>query len=185
MMIQAKAYGSFVYPSRLCSKVLLVLLFALLFSYASSVQAASDPIAQLPSSFITRAEAANPNNFKPIKINGRIIDIALASCPMETGLIACSLQKLDLINGGPAEVNADYDLAQTFIYPSNAQPNTAVVIITRSDLMDDSVSAERYRISFKSEKKPLGLDWNWVQYGVQYKCARGDNAGQWTKNLCP
>lgn len=81
-------------------------------------------------------------------------------------------------------MDADYDLAQTFLFPSKSQPGVAVVIITRSGLMDDSVSAERYRISFKSEEKPLGLDWNWVQYGVQYKCARGDNAGQWTKSLC-
>ena len=104
---------------------------------------------------------------------------------MKKGLITCGLEKLKLINSSINEVDADYDLAQAFYYPSKSQPKTAVVVITRSGLMDDSVSAERYRISFALKGKPSDLNWQWVQYGVQYQCLRGNKAGKWSKNLCP
>ncbi|TXD96638.1 hypothetical protein ES754_10780 [Psychrobacter frigidicola] len=136
-------------------------------------------------SVISRAEAANPTNFKRLNVNGRAATYASAPCSVKKGLIICGLEKLKLINSSINEVNADYDLAQTFFFPSKAQPRTAVVVITRSGLMDDSVSAERYRISFKLEGKPSDLNWHWVQYGVQYQCARGSKAGKWTKNICP
>lgn len=134
---------------------------------------------------ISRAEAANPANFKRLSVNGRAVTYASAPCPIQTGLISCGLEKLKLINSSINEVSVDYDLAQTFFYPSKAQPKTAVVVITRSGLMDDSVSAERYRISFTLKGAPSELSWHWVQYGVQYQCVRGNKAGIWTKNLCP
>ncbi|WP_413501635.1 hypothetical protein [Psychrobacter maritimus] len=134
---------------------------------------------------ISRAEAANPANFKHLSVNGRAVTYASAPCPIQTGLISCGLEKLKLINSSINEVYADYDLAQTFFFPSKAQPKTAVVVITRSGLMDDSVSAERYRISFTLKGAPSELSWHWVQYGVQYQCVRGNKAGKWTKNLCP
>ena len=136
-------------------------------------------------STISRAEAANPANFKHLNINGNAVTSASAPCSIKKGLIACGLEKLKLINSSINEVSADYDLAQTFFYPSKAQPKTAVVVITRSGLMDDSVSAERYRISFTLKGTPSELSWHWVQYGVQYQCVRGNKAGKWTKNLCP
>lgn len=184
-MITFKTHRRLSRHSKLLGSSLLILSLASVSSYASSAQTSNYQTTHPQSNLITRAEAANPNNFKFISVNGRMVIYASAACPVETGLIACGLQKLHLINGGAAEVDADYDLAQTFWFPSKSQPRVAVVVITRSGLMDDSVSAERYRISFELEEKPLGLDWNWVQYGVQYKCARGDNAGRWTKSLCP
>lgn len=160
----------------LIASVLLTLSFVSLSAQASSNNSPS---------VISRAAAANPANFKFLSVNGRAVTRASAPCAIEKGLIACGLEKLSLINGGINEVDADYDLAQTFFFPSKAQPRTAVVVITRSGLMDDSVSAERYRVSFKLENEPSGLSWNWVQYGIQYQCARGSNAGKWTKDLCP
>ena len=136
-------------------------------------------------STISRAEAANPANFKHLNINGSAVTSASAPCSIKKGLIACGLEKLKLINSSINEVSADYDLAQTFFYPSKAQPKTAVVVITRSGLMDDSVRAERYRISFTLKGKPSDLNWQWVQYGVQYQCVRGNKVGKWTKSLCP
>ena len=136
-------------------------------------------------STISRAEAANPANFKHLNINGSAVTSAAAPCSIKKGLIACGLEKLKLINSSINEVDADYDLAQAFYYPSKSQPKTAVVVITRSGLMDDSVSAERYRISFTLKGKPSDLNWQWVQYGVQYQCVRGNKVGKWTKSLCP
>ena len=135
-------------------------------------------------STISRAEAANPANFKHLNINGSAVTSASAPCSIKKGLIACGLEKLKLINSSINEVDADYDLAQAFYYPSKSQPKTAVVVITRSGLMDDSVSAERYRISFTLKGKPSDLNWQWVQYGVQYQCVRGNKVGKWTKSLC-
>ena len=136
-------------------------------------------------SVISRAEAANPANFKHLNINGAAVTYSSAPCSIKKGLIACGLEKLKLINSSINEIDADYDLAQAFYYPSKAQPKTAVVVINRSGLMDDSVSAERYRISFELKGKPSDLNWHWVQYGVQYQCLRGNKAGKWTKNFCP
>ena len=158
------------------TSILLVTAFVTVPSYAANTT--------LPTP-ISRAEAANPNNFKFISINGRMVGYATEPCALSEGLISCALKKLELINGSSDEVDADYDVAQSFVFPSKANPKTAVVVITRSGLMDDSVSAERYRVSFKRENQQANAGWELVQYGVQYQCARGDKAGKWTKMLCP
>ena len=155
-------------------------LFPLSFISVSTYATTSNSV-----STISRAEAANPANFKHLNINGNAVTSASAPCSIKKGLIACGLEKLKLINSSINEIDADYDLAQAFYYPSKSQPKTAVVVITRSGLMDDSVSAERYRISFILKGKPSDLNWQWVQYGVQYQCVRGNKVGKWTKSLCP
>ena len=155
-------------------------LFSLSFVSVSTHATTSNSV-----STISRAEAANPANFKHLNINGSAVTSASAPCSVKKGLIACGLEKLKLINSSINEVDADYDLAQAFYYPLKSQPKTAVVVITRSGLMDDSVSAERYRISFTLKGKPSDLNWQWVQYGVQYQCVRGNKVGKWTKSLCP
>ncbi len=158
------------------ASVLLSLPFVSLSSHATT----SNPVSP-----ISRAEAANPANFYHLSVNGAAVTSASAPCSMKKGLIACGLEKLKLINSSVNAVHADYDLAQAFYYPSKAQPKTAVVVITRSGLMDDTVSAERYRISFTLKGKPSDLNWHWVQYGMQYQCLRGNKIGKWTKNICP
>lgn len=155
-------------------------LLSLSFVSLSSHAATSNSV-----SAISRAEAANPANFYHLNINAGAVTSASAPCSTKKGLITCGLEKLKLINSSVNAVHADYDLAQAFYYPSKAQPKTAVVVITRSGLMDDSVSAERYRISFTLKGKSSDLNWQWVQYGVQYQCLRGNKIGKWTKNLCP
>ena len=160
----------------LVASALLSLSFVSLSSHAATSNSVSP---------ISRTEAANPANFYHLNMNGAAVTSASAPCSMKKGLIACGLEKLKLINGSINEVDADYDLAQAFYYPSKSQPKTAVVVITRSGLMDDSVSAERYRISFTLKGEPSDLNWQWVQYGVQYQCVRGNKAGKWSKSLCP
>ena len=158
------------------ASALLLLAFTSVSTHASNTNSSSP---------ISRTEAANPANFKFISVNGRAASYSSAPCPVEKGLLTCALGKLALINSGTNEIDADYDLAQSFIFPSKSQPKTAVVVVTRSGLMDDSVRAERYRISFQLKNQQTNPEWHWVQYGVQYQCARGKNAGKWTKNLCP
>ena len=160
----------------LMTSALLSLSFVSLSSHAATSNSVSP---------VSRTEAANPANFYHLNMNGAAVTSASAPCSIKKGLIACGLEKLKIINSSINEVDADYDLAQAFYYPSKSQPKTAVVVITRSGLMDDSVSAERYRISFALKGKSSDLNWQWVQYGVQYQCVRGNKAGKWSKSLCP
>lgn len=147
----------------------------------STAQAANNDT----SDTVTRAMAANPDNFKPVSVNGRALAAAIAPCPITKGLISCTLDKLALINGAAASVHDDYDQVQVFFYPNTEQPKTAVVIAQKTGLMDDSVDGERYRISFKLDNgQRANATWNLVQYGVQYKCSRGDAAGMWVQAGC-
>lgn len=134
---------------------------------------------------ISRSEAANPANFKFISVNGRGVSDVMESCPIRTGLINCAIKKLEIINGRSEGIDDDYDLAQSFVFPATGQPKTAVVVITRSGLMDDSISAQRYRVSFElKEDQRTQPGWHWVQYGEQFQCRRGSMAGKWSKKLC-
>lgn len=170
------ANGSNQSLKHLITAALLSLPFISIVSYASNTKAPNP---------ISRAEAANPANFYHLNMNGSAVTYASAPCSIKKGVIACGLEKLALINSDINESDADYDVAQAFFFPTKSQPKTAVVVVTRSGLMDDSVSAERYRISFTLKGKPSDLNWHWVQYGAQYQCVRGSKAGKWTKNLCP
>ena len=65
----------------------------------------------------------------------------------------------------------------------NISPMRAV-IITQTNLADDSVSAIRYRVEFApydSDKKEL---WRVVWTGKQYKCQANRGDRDWSKNLC-
>lgn len=55
-----------------------------------------------------------------------------------------------------------------------------VYLLTIKEIQDDSVRAERYRVSFKKGEAGLRL----VQVGRQNQCTRGTVRG-WTKRLCP
>ena len=157
---------------------------ALLFS-ALAVSAPAQAANGYTSDYATRDMVANPDNFQRIRINGRGVSEALAPCPVSLGLINCALGKLALITLPAKSVHEDYDLAQVFYYPNTEQPKTAVVIAQKTGLMDDSVSGHRYRVSFKLEDgNTANASWNFVQYGEQVQCARGDMAGRWVKQGC-
>ena len=182
-MLNLPIFNRLLPASRTSNNLLRGLMASALFSL-SLISVSTHATTSNSVSTISRAEAANPANFKHLNINGSAVTSASAPCSIKKGLIACGLEKLKLINSSINEIDADYDLAQAFYYPSKSQPKTAVVVITRSGLMDDSVSAERYRISFTLKGKPSDLNWQWVQYGVQYQCVRGNKVGKWTKSLC-
>lgn len=185
-MITSKTHRRLSGHSALLGSSLLILSLASVSSYASTTQASTSyQPAHEQSHLITRAEAANPANFKFISVNGRGVSEVMESCPIRTGLIVCALKKLELINGRSEGIDDDYDLAQSFVFPATGQPKTAVVVITRSGLMDDSISAQRYRVSFElKQNQRTQPGWHWIQYGEQFQCRRGSKAGQWSKKLC-
>lgn len=64
-------------------------------------------------------------------------------------------------------------------HPSDA--SMRVVLVTVDGLLDDSVQAIQLRIAMKVDAG----NWGAVEAGVRRKCARGDNAGNWQKAVCP
>ncbi|MDN5897066.1 MAG: hypothetical protein L0H35_00185 [Psychrobacter sp.] len=158
-----------------------LLLILSTFAFSPSAQAGFDDM----SHYAPRTLVANPNNFKRIRINGRGVSESMAPCPLAMGLINCTLEKVALISLPISSIDDDYDLAQVFYYPNTEQPSTAVVIVQKTGLMDDSVSGQRYRVSFKLEGgNTANASRNFVQYGEQFQCARGDMAGRWVKSRC-
>lgn len=74
----------------------------------------------------------------------------------------------------PDNINPD----TVFAYYVKA--NKAVVIITKANLMDDSVSAKEYRIDLVKLENIWKIEWA----GYRQKCGRGLSLG-WVKGLCP
>lgn len=140
------------------------------------------------SAVISRAEAANPNNFTFLSVNGRTVAAATEPCLVSEGLLNCVLKKANIIHGGFTSLDDEYNLVQSFVYNqrNGGKHTTAVVVMTKTGLKDDSIRAERLRISFelKYDHPNVGT-WHWVQYGTQVQCARGDKAGKWVKSGCP
>lgn len=149
--------------------------------FNAPAQASSKTSSQQPS----RLEVSNPNNFKRIHITGKAVTSASIPCPVYNGIIDCALKKLKIINEPALSIQDDYDLVQVFYYPNTEQAKTAVVIAQKSGVMDDSIRAIRYRVSFQLEQGGTpDSTWNWVQYGEQFQCARGEAAGRWVKGRC-
>ena len=57
----------------------------------------------------------------------------------------------------------------------------AVVEMVRTGLLDDAVSAERYR----GVSEPVAGGWFHGELGRQVKCARGESPDEWTTGPCP
>lgn len=137
--------------------------------------------------FISRAAAANPTSFKRLHINGRAVSAASEPCLVSEGLLSCAIKKANIVTGGFTSLDDEYDVVQSFLFNTRHKTKrpTAVVVLTKTSLQDDSVQAERLRVSFelKYEHPNVGT-WHWVQYGTQVQCARGDTAGKWLKGRC-
>ncbi|OKH54600.1 hypothetical protein NIES2101_07280 [Calothrix sp. HK-06] len=63
-------------------------------------------------------------------------------------------------------------------YPTR---DTAVVVMTKEGLADDSVAAIRRRVEMQRSQNK----WRVVWVGEQNKCARGKVSQVWTNKLCP
>ncbi|TWH43111.1 hypothetical protein [Dulcicalothrix desertica] len=59
--------------------------------------------------------------------------------------------------------------------------DTAVIVMTKEGLADDSVAAIRRRVEMQRSQNK----WRVVWVGEQNKCARGKVSQVWTSKLCP
>lgn len=56
-----------------------------------------------------------------------------------------------------------------------------VVLVTVDGIRDDSVRGIQLRLGVRASAG----SWEAVEAGMRRKCYRGENAGQWTKGVCP
>ena len=56
-----------------------------------------------------------------------------------------------------------------------------ILIVTVDEVEDASVGGVQWRLGVKVSAG----QWQAVEAGIRRKCLRGDNAGQWTKDVCP
>ena len=61
----------------------------------------------------------------------------------------------------------------------------SVMIFARNDLPDDSVFAEEVFAVFSGPGGADKFNQTLAAFGLRMKCRRGDNAMEWTKELCP
>ena len=79
---------------------------------------------------------------------------------------------------GLSDLNESQKQEITVQYP---QENQAIVHLTQTGLLDDSVAGRRYYIELTSQ----GENWQWAWVGRQQKCRRGERRGEWIAQLCP
>lgn len=93
---------------------------------------------------------------------------------------------------GPSAIGLLIDLVEA--HPESLEGNPASRIemkptgdgaalqvdIEMTGYLDDSVAGEKYRAIIVPANT-----WRIEALGKQFKCRRGDNAGEWTTNLCP
>jgi len=72
--------------------------------------------------------------------------------------------------------DADFDESR-----DPADPNIKVMLITVDGIADDSVKGLQMRLGMRASQG----GWETIEAGVRRKCRRGDEAGSWTKNVCP
>lgn len=64
------------------------------------------------------------------------------------------------------------------------QPKIAVVMLTQTNLRDDSVSGIRYRVEVVQQFTPAGQSWEILWAGQQFKCQPGRGHQDWSTQLC-
>ena len=133
---------------------------------------------------ISTGEAvANADDFQFLRLPASVSGSDKAGAKCYASLIECGAQRKDyfqirIIKGADKSKYAE----ETFVSADkNTGKNTGIYLLTLTGFKDDSVSGERYRLEFEKTENA----WELVQGGKQYQCARGENAGQWTKELCP
>ena len=119
-------------------------------------------------------EITSGDDFRFVSINGKAFAEATKLCTKS--LLECGSERLgyygvDGIGGPPT----DNFREETFTYG-----RTGVYLLTETGFEDDSVTGERLRLEFEKS----GSGWKLVQGGRQFQCARGANAGRWTKEFC-
>lgn len=128
-----------------------------------------------------RSEIENADDFRSIPVNARSA-VGLKKLCFES-LEKCGRSKLNFY-GVVAQCEPDSDNCseETFAFADkNTGKNRGIYLLTMYGFEDDSVSGMRIRIEFERKDNA----WQAVLGGKQFQCVRSENAGRWTKELCP
>jgi len=113
---------------------------------------------------------AQPNQPQPTE------NIVNKPASIGTDIKAIALSALGLIE----VVESETELVEVE-YPSD---NSATVIITQTNLPDDSVAGKRYLVEFAPYGETTPNKWQVVWAGEQYKCRQGRGNRDWSADLC-
>lgn len=74
-------------------------------------------------------------------------------------------------------------LSQTDVTTMQDPDNVSirVMLVTLDGIRDDAVQGLQWRFALRTSEG----SWEAAEAGVRRKCYRGDNAGEWTKDICP
>lgn len=123
-------------------------------------------------------EVSTIDNFNFISITGR--GAATLATPCRGSLLQCGTRLLDALYKPDGFDSAKQRKNEVFEI-REGQVTKGIFLATAFGYEDDSVAGERVRIEFKR----VGQTWVAESGSKQFLCARGDNAFQWTKALCP
>ena len=110
----------------------------------------------------TTVDNENQNSTKPSAIGKNPQEIALAA-----------LGLAEIIESEREEVAVDYP-----------QDDLAVVTITQTNLLDDSVAGIRYQVKFAPYSDRSEQLWQVISAGQQFKCRRDRGHQNWSKDFC-
>jgi len=65
--------------------------------------------------------------------------------------------------------------------PHETDAGALVMTIGIEPFLDDSVAGQQWRATLRQD----GAQWRVVKLDTRQKCWRGDNAGQWSAQICP
>lgn len=109
-------------------------------------------------------------NYDPIPLNS-------LTSNSETNLTGNNLQEIALSFWGLSELRESQQQDIQVDYPNK---NKAVVTLTQTGLLDDSVAGIRYRAEFVA----MGNNWEMIWAGKQQKCYPGRGHTDWSTELC-
>ncbi len=130
----------------------------------------SGAFAQTAMKSTPRSAVANPSAYMPIPVSKPYL--------CRDDVSACGREILYALPEKYAPAGELDRMSQDEVF--HFKNGVAVYLLTISGIEDDSIRAERYRVSFRPGETGMHL----VQIGRQNQCARGANRG-WSKRLCP
>lgn len=104
-------------------------------------------------------------------------EIDLEQLPADVSKQGNSPEELALTAFGTEEVEGSVEQE---LEVDTSNPERAIVIITQTNLPDDSVNSIRYRIDFQREDSQWQMQWA----GQQFICQPSRGSQDWSKELC-
>ena len=129
----------------------------------------------------TEALSSQRDSYRPIAIAQHWANQAQTTETLvdKPAAVGTDVKAIALSALGLTEVESEEEVQVE--YPNN---NLATVIITQTNLADDSVADRRYYIEFAPYSEATQNKWQVVWAGEQFKCQQGRGQQEWSPDLC-